>query len=299
MVTSGYLPYHPSPKKPDVVLPRGACDSHCHVFGPGGRFPYSEHSSYIPFDAPKEVLFQRHRFLGIERAVIVQASCHGTDNAAMLDALRAGGGAYRGVANVSADIAPAALEELHEAGVRGVRFNFVKRLKASQPIADRRAIIEKIAPLGWHVVIYMEPDDLPGIRDFLAEIPLPVVIDHMGRLPVEDGVGSAAFGRLAALLENEKFWIKISCPERLSKAGPPYEDVDRVARALIGMIPDRVLWGTDWPHPNMRSHIPDDGVLVDRLAAICPDSAALQALLVDNPTRLYWCGEWGNEEKQR
>ncbi len=293
MVTPGYLAFHPDPKKPDIVLPPGACDSHCHVFGPGDRFPYSDRSSYVPVDAPKEVLFQRHRFLGIERAVIVQASCHGTDNAAMLDALRAGGGAYRGVAIVSADTSPAALAEMHEAGVRAVRFNFVKRLKARQPLADRRAIIEKIAPLGWHVVIYMEPVDLTEIRDFLDEIPIPVVIDHMGRVPVEEGADSAAFGRLAALLEDDRFWIKVSCPERLSKQGPPYEDVDAVARALIDIAPDRVLWGTDWPHPNMTSHMPDDGVLVDRLALICPADAHLQALLVDNPARLYWNGERG------
>jgi 2-pyrone-4,6-dicarboxylate lactonase len=180
---------------------------------------------------------------------------------------------------------------LHEAGVRGVRFNFVKRLNAGQPIDDRRAIVEKITPLGWHVVIYMEPDDLLDIRDFLAEIPLPVVIDHMGRVPVEEGVGSAAFDRLAALIDDEKYWLKVSCPERLSKLGPPYEDVDAVARALIEIIPDRVLWGTDWPHPNMKSHIPDDGLLVDRLVAICPHDAQRQALLVDNPARLYWNGE--------
>ncbi|UCH73517.1 MAG: amidohydrolase family protein [Rhodospirillales bacterium] len=288
MVTPGYLPFHPNPKKPDVVLPPGACDSHCHVFGPGDRFPYSEESSYIPVDAPKEVLFQRHRFLGIERAVIVQASCHGTDNTAMLDALRAGGDAYRGVAIVSADISRAALEDMHEAGVRGVRFNFVKRLKARQPLEERRIIVEKIAPLGWHVVIYMEPEDLPEIQDFLEEIPLPVVIDHMGRVPVEDGADSAAFRRLAALIANDKYWLKVSCPERLSKSGPPYEDVDAVARAFIEIMPDRVLWGTDWPHPNMKSHIPDDGVLVDRLAAICRDDAQLRALLVHNPTGLYW-----------
>jgi len=291
MVTPGYLPFHPNPKKPDIALPGGACDSHCHVFGPGDRFPYSEKSSYIPVDAPKETLFQRHRFLGIDRAVIVQASCHGTDNAAMVDALRTGGDAYRGVAIVSADISPAALEELHEAGVRGVRFNFVKRLKARQPIEERRAIVEKIAPLGWHVVVYMEPEDLADIRDFLEEIPLPVVIDHMGRVPVEEGVDSPAFERLAALIGNDKYWLKVSCPERLSKLGPPYEDVDAVAGALIEMMPGRVLWGTDWPHPNMRSHIPDEGVLVDRLATICPDEGRLQALLVDNPTRLYWSDE--------
>ncbi|PCJ84592.1 MAG: 2-pyrone-4,6-dicarboxylate hydrolase [Hyphomicrobiales bacterium] len=288
MVSAGYLAFHPNPKKPDISLPKRACDAHCHVFGPKNVFPYAKNSSYIPVDAPKETLFQRHRFLGFDRSIIVQASCHGTDNAAMIDALIAGGDDYRGVAVVAPDISADELQKMHEAGVRGVRFNFVKRLKVNQSIDDRRKIIEKIAPLGWHVVVYMEPEDLPDIETFLHEIPLPVVIDHMGRLPVAKGVSSPEFTRLATLLQNDKFWLKVGCPERLTEQGPPYSDVDEVAIALIGLIPDQVIWGTDWPHPNMKSHIPDDGFLVDRLATICPQQSQLQALLVDNPDRLYW-----------
>ncbi len=288
MVSPGYLAFHPNPKKPEISLPKGACDAHCHVFGPADMFPYAKSSSYIPVDAPKEILFQRHKFLGFERSVIVQASCHGSDNAAMLDALIAGGDDYRGVAIVTPDIPEAELQEMHNSGVRGVRFNFVKRLKASQSLDDRRRIIKKIAPFGWHVVVYMEPEDLPDIEAFLLELPLPVIIDHMGRLPVAKGINSQEYAQLARLLEDEKFWLKVGCPERLSEQGPPYSDVDAIAKSLIRLIPDRVLWGTDWPHPNMTSHIPDDGLLVDRLGIICPQPEQLQALLVDNPQRLYW-----------
>lgn len=289
MVTPGYLAFHPNPKKPDITLPEGACDSHCHVFGPADRFPYSPTSSYFPVDAPKETLFERHRFLGFSRSVLVQASCHGSDNSAMIDALQTAGDSYRGVAIVKPDIPMSELEEMHEAGVRAVRFNFVKRLKAAQSPEDRRVIIDKVGKLGWHIVVYFEPEDLPGIEDFLREIPLPVVIDHMGCVPVEKGTDSEEFRRFTDLIGgDDKFWVKVSCPERLSKAGPPYSDVDDCARALVALKPDRVLWGTDWPHPNMKTHAPDDGLLTDRLGIICPDRAGLQRLLVDNPTALYW-----------
>lgn len=291
MTTPGYLAFHPNPKKPDRTLPEGACDAHCHVFGPQDRFPYSPSSSYVPVDAPKEVLFQRHQHLGIDRAVIVQASCHGTDNTAMVDALKAGNGAYRGIAIVPPQVNDAQLGQLHEAGVRGVRFNFVKRLKARQPEADRLEIIKKIAKRKWHVVVYLEPQDLPEIREFLTRIPMPVIIDHMGRIPVEKGINtvdSADFEALATLLQDDRFWIKVSGPERISIEGPPYADTTAIARELIRLVPERVLWGTDWPHPNMKSHMPDDGILVERLWSICPDETRRRALLVDNPSRLYW-----------
>ena len=289
MVTPGYLAFHPNPRKPDYVPPDGACDSHCHVFGPGDLFPYSPTSSYIPVDAPKETLFQRHEFLGFDRAVLVQASCHGRDNSAMIDALKSRPETLRGVAIVGPEITEAELADMHEAGVRGVRFNFVKRLRARQTLEDRRAIVDKIAPLGWHVVIYAEPEDMEDVQPFIADLSLPVIFDHMGRIPVERGTGSPEFKVMERLLrEDDKYWVKVSCPERLSKAGPPYDDVVEVAKALIEIASDRVLWGTDWPHPNMKSHIPDDGLLVDRIPVICPDETMQKKLLIDNPDRLYW-----------
>lgn len=288
MMTPGYIPPHPSPRKPQLSLPKGACDSHCHVFGPADRFPYAPTSSYIPCDAPKEGLFALHRHLGFERAVIVQASCHGKDNRAMQDALRASAGSCKGIAIVDASVSDAELEALHEDGVLGVRFNFVPRLKAAQSLDERRSILRRIAKLGWHLVVYFEPGDLAGITPFLEEVEIPVVIDHMGRCPPEEGVTGPAFERLARLMQSDsKYWIKISGAERLTRQGPPYADVDPIARELLRIAPDRTLFGTDWPHPNMEDHAPDDGLLVDRLAGVCsPDD--LKRVLVDNPTRLYW-----------
>ena len=289
MTTPGYLAFHPNPKKPDHALPPDACDAHCHVFGPAARFPFASTSTYVPVDAPKETLFQRHRHLGISRAVVVQASCHGTDNTAMLDALRSGGNDYRGVAVVAEDVTGPALAEMHDAGVRGVRFNFVKRLGGGRPLDVYRTILNAIRPLGWHVVVYFDAEDLDDLAPFLRSIDVPVVIDHMGRVPVEQGLASKPFELLSELLAgDEKFRVKISCPERLSHTGPPWADVDPVARELLRVAPERVLWGTDWPHPNMKSHMPDDGALVDRIMAICDTPALCRQVLVDNPARLYW-----------
>ena len=289
MVTPGYLAFHPNPKKPDHALPPEACDAHCHVFGPAARFPFASTSTYVPVDAPKETLFRRHRHLGVSRAVIVQASCHGTDNTAMLDALRAGGDAYRGVAVVAEDVTERALAEMHDAGVRGVRFNFVKRLGGGRPLDVYRTILDAIEPLGWHVVVYFDAEDLEALAPFLRGIGVPVVVDHMGRVPVERGLASKPFVLLRELLAgDDKFWVKISCPERLSRSGPPWADVDPVARELLETAPDRVLWGTDWPHPNMKPHMPDDGALVDRIMTICDTPALRRQVLVDNPARLYW-----------
>ena len=289
MVTPGYLAFHPNPKKPERVLPPNACDAHCHVFGPAARFPFASGSSYVPVDAPKETLFERHRHLGVSRAVIVQASCHGTDNAAMLDALRAGGSDCRGVAVVAEDVTPRALEEMHYAGVRAVRFNFVKRLGGGKPLGIYRTILNRIEPLGWHVVVYFDAEDLKELAPFLRSIKVAVVIDHMGRVPVDQGVASNPFRLLHDLLTgDDRFWVKISCPERLSQTGPPYADVDPTARELLRIVPERVLWGTDWPHPNMKSHMPDDGALVDRIMTICDTPALRRQVLVDNPARLYW-----------
>ena len=206
----------------------------------------------------------------------------------MIDALIAGGDDYRGIAIVKPDISHDELAMMDVQGVRGVRFNFVKRLKARQSEENQKQIIEKIAKFSWHTVVYFEPEDLSEIKNFLKQLETPVIIDHMGRVPVEKGVNSPEFEELADLLRDDKFWVKVTCPERLSKQGPPYSDVDEVSKELIRLVPDRVLWGTDWPHPNMKSHIPDDGLLVDRLVTICPDIVQQQKMLIDNPNKLYW-----------
>ena len=285
-----WLPFHPHPSKPQYAPPPGAVDAHCHVFGPAAEFPFAPERKYTPCDAGKQQLWALRDHLGFSRNVIVQATCHGADNRALVDALWASHGLARGVATVRRDVTDEELQGLDAAGVRGVRFNFVKRLVDKLPHEDLRIIAEKIAPLGWHIVIYFEAADLPEILPLVTALPTKVVVDHMGRPDVSQPVEGLEFGRFVRLLEEHpNFWSKVSCPERLSRAGPQgYEDVIPFARHLVERFPDRVLWGTDWPHPNMRSHMPDDGKLVDLIPRIAPTPALQQALLVDNPMHLYW-----------
>ena len=285
-----WLPFHASPRRPRFPLPRGAVDAHCHVFGPGARFPYAAERRYTPCDAPKEKLFGLRDYLGFERNVIVQATCHGADNAALVDALRASAGRARGVATVAAGISDRELEALDAAGVRGVRFNFVKRLVDTTPREVLLQIARRVAPLGWHVVIYFEAAELAELYDFFAALPATVVVDHMGRPDVTKSVDGPEFELFVKLMrEHPNIWSKVSCPDRLSRSGPPvYADVVPFARHIVETFPDRVLWGTDWPHPNLKPHMPDDGDLVDFLPMIAITAALQRQLLVDNPLRLYW-----------
>ncbi|MEQ9811136.1 MAG: amidohydrolase family protein [Azospirillaceae bacterium] len=282
------LPYVTDPKRPATRLPPGACDAHCHVFGPAAEFPYAPGSTYTPVDAGKQTLFALHRHLGIERSVIVQASCHGTDNRAMLDAIAHGGGRYRGIAMVEPDIGAAELAALDAGGIRGVRFNFVSHLGRDADLDQVFRLVDRIGPLGWHLVIHFDADRLETLGPRLKEIPLAMVIDHMGRVDASAGLDQPAFRLLNDLMEDERFWVKVSGAERISRAGPPFHDAVPFARALVGRFPDRVLWGTDFPHPNIKRFMPDDGELVDLLPLIAPDDALLRKLVVDNPARLYW-----------
>jgi len=287
--TGGEITWHPDPKTPDFVPPQGAVDAHCHVFGPADEFPFAPERKYTPGDAGKHMLFALRDHLGLSRNVIVQASCHGKDNSAMIDALRASGGMARGVAVVAHEIADEDLDMMHEAGVRGVRFNFVKRLVDATPREVFMRTAERVQRLGWHIVVYFEAPDLADLSPFLKELPGIVVVDHMGRPDVAKPVDGPDFGRFVTLMEElPTLWTKVSCPERLTVDGPPYDDVVPFQRYLVERFTDRVLWGTDWPHPNMKSHRPDDGLLVDTIARIAPTPALQQALLIDNPMRLYW-----------
>lgn len=285
-----WLCWHPSPTKPTFKLPPGAVDAHCHVFGPGDEFPFAPERKYTPCDASKHQLWALRDFLGFERNVIVQATCHGADNRALVDALKHSNDRARGVATVKADVTDAELKSLDEAGVRAVRFNFVKRLVDTTPPDVLMSIAKRIAPLGWHIVIYFEAQDLPELYDFFTSLPTVVVVDHMGRPDVGKPVDGPEFSLFVKLMrEHANFWSKVSCPERLSKSGPPfYDDVVPFARKLVESFPDRVLFGTDWPHPNMKSHMPDDGHLVDYAQKIAPTPQLQRKLLVDNPMKLYW-----------
>ncbi|MFK8041387.1 amidohydrolase family protein [Congregibacter sp.] len=286
----GWRVYHPNPRKPTFRAPPGAVDAHCHVFGPGDKFPYAPQRKYTPCDGPKEKLWMLRDHLGLSRNVIVQATCHGADNRALVDALLDSNGMARGVATVTRDISDEQLQELHAAGVRGVRFNFVKRLVDKLPFDSLEEISRKIAPLGWHIVIYFEASELPELYDFFASLPTDVVVDHMGRPDVSKPVDGEEFALFLKLLgENPNFWCKVSCPERLSLLeNVGYGDVIPFARTVVERFPDRVLWGTDWPHPNMTSHTPDEGDLVDFIPHIAVTQELQQKLLVDNPMRLYW-----------
>jgi len=284
-----WLVFHPNPKKPDFQLPKGAVDAHCHVFGPSPEFPFAPERKYTPCNAGKEKLFELRDHLGFTRNVIVQATCHGKDNRAMLDACRASGGLARGVASVGADITKEELSDMHEAGVRGVRFNFVKRLVDATPKSVFLEIAAKIQDFGWSTVVYFEAQDLEDLEPFLQELPGIIVIDHMGRPNVKNGVEHIDFKRFISLMENNpSIWSKVTCPERLTIAGPPYDDVVPFYQVIVDRFEDRVLWGTDWPHPNMKSHMPDDGALVDYIPRIARTVQQQEKLLVTNPMRLYW-----------
>mgnify|MGYP003940849915 CR=1 FL=1 len=266
-----WLCFDPAPSKPAFVPPAGAVDAHCHVFGPGDQFPFAPERKYTPCDAGRDTLYALRDFLGFSRNVVVQATCHGKDNAAMVDALVHSGGKARGVADVRADISRDALAAMHEAGVRGVRFNYVKRLVDPKPDAYYRAIIERIAEFGWHVVIYFEAADLAEKQDFFLSLPVTLLVDHMGRPDVTQSPDGPEFAPFLRFMENDSIWCKVTCPERLWKSGPPtYDDFVPFARAVVERFPDRVLWGTDWPHPNLNmvGHMPDDGALVDRKSVV-------------------------------
>ncbi len=286
-----WLCFHPDPGKPAFTPPPGAVDAHCHVFGPGDLFPYAPERKYTPCDAGRERLFALRDFLGFSRNVVVQATCHGTDNRAMIDALLHSGGKARGVATVGADVSEDEIAAMHAAGVRGVRFNYVRRLVDPKPDAYYRAIIDRIAAFGWHVVIYFEASDLSEKWDFFTSLPTTLVVDHMGRPDVTGSPDGPEFARFLRFMERDNVWSKVTCPERLSKSGPPtYDDFVPFARAVVDRFPDRVLWGTDWPHPNLNmvGHMPDDGWLVDMIPRIATTETLRRKLLVDNPMRLYW-----------
>jgi predicted TIM-barrel fold metal-dependent hydrolase len=271
-------------RKPRFKLPPGACDAHNHVFGPGAKFPYAPERRYTPEDAPKEALTALHALLGVERAVIVQASCHGKDNRAMLDAIADASDQRRGVAMVDDDFTDKDLAALDRGGVRAVRFNFVRHLGGTPDMDVFHRVIDRIKDLGWHVVLHMDSPDIVPLGDMMKQLPLPFVIDHMGRVDAAAGTQQPAFRALLELAKRENCWIKVCGAERISL--PPYAAAVPIARAIVEAIPDRVLWGTDFPHPNLK-HEADEADLVDLIPQFAATAQAQRKLLVDNPARLY------------
>jgi 2-pyrone-4,6-dicarboxylate lactonase len=279
----------PHPRKPLTDLPAGVVDADCHVFGPCAMYPYAPGLRLTPAEAPKEKLFAVRDFLGISRNVIVQAACHGKDNRALLDALATAGDRARGVACLRAGVTRAELAELHTAGIRGVRFNFAQRAQV-KPDTYYLGLADLIAELGWHVVAYLEAAGLMDRWQLFTRLPTVVVVDHLARPDVSQPLDSPGFTLFQRLMsEHGNVWAKISGAERLSVVGPPgYDDFIPFARRIATAFPDRVIWGTGWPHPDMVSHMPDEGNLVDLIPRIAPGLDLQRKLLVDNPMRLYW-----------
>jgi 2-pyrone-4,6-dicarboxylate lactonase len=276
-----------NPSKPRLELPPGACDVHFHVFGPHARFPFAAGRSYTPADAPKEKLFALHKHLGIGRGVVVQSAAHGFDNAASADLIAARRNDYVGVALLPVDVSPSEIKRLDEQGFRGVRFNYMKHLGEGTPIDQVISFSKKLADLGWHLQIHMDSSLIAQMAPALKRSAVPIVIDHMGRVDASLGLGQPPFRELTRLLNDKNIWVKVSGCERASRQASPWKDALPFARKLVAEFPERTLWGTDWPHPNLKE-IPDDGAMVDNLAEIAPSEKQRQALLVDNPSRLYF-----------
>jgi predicted TIM-barrel fold metal-dependent hydrolase len=263
-----------------------ACDAHCHVFGPVAKFPYDPQAAYVPADAPFEALQQLHKRLGLERAVIVHASCHGADMRVTLDAIARSGGRYRGTAIIDSSYSEKDFERMHEGGIRAVRFNFVRHLGGRPDMRLFRKTVARLRAFDWHLILHLDAQDLIEFEDLFSKLPVPFVIDHMGRVKAADGLEQPPFKTLLGFLKNENAWVKICGAERVSSKGPPFTDAVPFGRALVEAAPDRVLWGTDWPHPNVK-WMPDDAELVNLLPLMVPGKDLQYKILVDNPARLY------------
>jgi predicted TIM-barrel fold metal-dependent hydrolase len=280
-------PPDPNPTPPKLKPPALACDSHFHIFGPGKTFPYAPKRTFTPHDAPKEKLFALHRALGFERGIFVQSSCHGTDHAAVVDALKDAQGRYRGVALLVPDTPKAEVARLDAAGFCGVRFHFLPHLGNAPSYDDMRAVMRLIVPHDWHVAVHVSGKDLIAHLDFITAIEARVVVDHIARLDVSEGTAGKAFATLRGLIDGGRVWVKLSGTDRVSREGPPFRDAVALARALAVHAPERIVWGTDWPHPNIDKYMPNDGQLVDSIAEIAPDETVRRRMLVDNPAELF------------
>jgi 2-pyrone-4,6-dicarboxylate lactonase len=279
--------FHPSPSKPKLALPAGACDAHFHVFGPRERYPFAAERSYTPAgDAPKETLFALHAHLGIGRGVVVQSAAHGFDNSAAADLIAQGEYRYVGVALVPTDIGERELQKLNAQGFCGARFHYMDHLGSGSAIDEVLRFAQRLAPLGWHLQIHLDAKRLDELAPALKRSRVPVVIDHMARIDASLGLEQKPFGTLLRLLEDPNVWVKVSGCERASRERAPWRDALPFARKLVAECGSRALWGTDWPHPNLKE-VPDDGLMVDLIAEIAPGEAERRALLVDNPQRLY------------
>ena len=279
----------PAPRRPQVRLPPLACDCHAHIAGPKSVYPYSPRRIYTPPDALLPAYLGMLGTLGVERAVLIQPSVYGTDNRAMLDAMAKAGDRFRGVAVVDDAVTDAEFEKMHAAGVRGVRINVVDVAedKGVIPMASLRRLAERIKPLGWHVEFLMHADEFPDLDAQFADFPVDIVLGHLGYMRTDKGLGAPGFQALLRLMRTGRCWAKLTGPYRISVNAMPYSDVTPFAHALIDAAPERVIWGTDWPHVMVKSAMPNDGALCDLLLDWVPDETIRRKVLVDNPAKLY------------
>ena len=296
MTETAELPYcyppHPNPRKPRFVLPAGTVDTHFHIFGPPEVFPWApaDKRVYTPPAAPLSHYHQLMEHLGISRGVVIQPMAHGYDNSVTLDAIAGSNGRLMGVAKVDDTFSDKKIDELHLGGIRGVRFNMILESGGTGNLRLIERTIEKIKDRDWSLTIHTKPEQLVKNADWLAQIKVTTIIDHYARVDYADGIEQKTFQTLLRLLQdNEHIWAKLSCVERCSSLGPPYEDAIEFAHAMIDLTPNKLLWGTDWPH-SQRYNLGDQcdtGELVDIIPNLIPDQSTQHLILVKNPLKLF------------
>jgi 2-pyrone-4,6-dicarboxylate lactonase len=276
-------------RKPKLALPPGAADCHCHVFGPRDKYPWVANRLYTPPPVYLDDYLAMLATTGFARGVMVQTGLYGNDNSVLADALRAHPNQLRGIALIGEDISDRALRDLHDAGVRGFRVNRTAKTGLSFDVA--RKLAARVKDLGWHVQFLLETEDHPDLDTTLGSFATDVVIDHMGRPDPAKGIDAPGFRALIRLLKSGRGWAKLSAPYRTSREALPYHDITPFAQALVAAAPERLVWGSDWPHVLLETTMPDDGDLVDQIAVWVPDTAVRKRILVDNPERLYGFGK--------
>ena len=289
------LPPDPNTRKPCFTPPPNSCDTHFHIFGPPELFPFLSTHEYTPPAAPLEHYLKMAAVIGMERAVVVQPSVHGLDNSATLDAIAKSGGRFRGLARIDDKTPKAELQRLHDGGIRGVRFNLLDRPQGNVKLDVLDRCVEHIAEFGWSVDLHIDTKNLLEQERRIRALPVPVVIDHIARVRPVEGLNQPAFQLLLDLMKAKNVWVKVSGADKIcntkvhSYFGLPFVEAIPFARAVIAAAPDRVIWGTDWPHSNnfAPGHTPNDGDLVDLLAEFAPDETTRRKILVDNPAALY------------
>ena len=275
----------PDTRKPKVIVPPGSCDCHAHIFGPQNEYPYDPKRRYTPPDALMPSYLKMLHTLGIERAVLVQPSVYMTDNSKLLDALRETNFPLRGIAVVNENVTDKELEEMHAAGVRGLRLNL--RFENGMPSDIAPQLAKRIAPLGWHLQFRIDAHDFVNVESMIEKLPVNIVIDHIGAVSVKEGLSAQSFKIILKLLKTRRCWVKLSAPMRISNQEFPYEDVIPFVQALVAQAPDRMLWATDWPHTTITKKMPNDGDLCDLLEKWIPDPAVRMKVLVNNPAEIY------------